>query len=231
MIDRINATVSVKTLTPTQAAAVQYRQLSLTAGSRALINPKMISLKKEIAADPDLALSLKISEAAQQFATGGTQAAVDLMQEAKTEGTLSPAEELLSLQIAFGDFGNHSYQRPEAFRAKLRPALQQIPDDIPLLLMMAVSGVGDLRDGNTILSPDAQAALNKLESLEVSSKHQPLITLPLVNLYASQGNNKAALYHLYRAKTFQSRNAYELNSITNQLEARLKDEATSAASP
>ena len=60
--------------------------MSLTAGSRALINPRMLSLKSEIEANPDLATSLLVSRAAQHLATGGTQLALNLIAEARETG-------------------------------------------------------------------------------------------------------------------------------------------------
>jgi len=144
--NRAATAVTVNTLTPAKAAAIQYRQLSLTAGSRALIHPRMKSLKAEIEADPEAAPSLVISEAAQKFSTGSTQSAVDLMAKAAAQGLLTPDDKILELNIAFGDFTNRFYQNPEAFRAKIRPALTHRPDDVTLLVMMAaIRGPADFR--------------------------------------------------------------------------------------
>ena len=218
--DRVTASVSVKTLTPANAAAVQYRQLSLTAGSRALINPRMKSLKAEVEASPEAASSLILSEAAQQYATGGTQSAVNHVAEAKRLNLITPEDEALLLQIAFGDFTNRYFQNPEAMRRKLRPALSQTPDDINLLVMMAMTGLGDIRDAGAEFAPEAQTALQRLEQRNVA-KHRPLMTMPLINLYATQEDDKSALFLLYRAMAFQPSNQFELRRAAEQLEERL----------
>jgi len=223
--DRVTASVSIKTLTPSEAAAIQYRQLSLAAGSRALIHPRMKSLKAEIEADPKTAPSLIISEAAQQFSMGGRQSAVDLMAKAAAQNILTSEDETLALNIAYGDFVNHSYQNPAAMRIKLRQALAQRPNDVSLLVMMAVTGAGDLRSGNDVISIESQTALKTLEEMDVA-KTRPLFTLPLVNLYAAQENDKAALALLYRALVFKPSNQSELRSFIRDLESRAEAQRT-----
>jgi len=218
---RVSSPVVVETLTPAKAAAIQYRQLSLTAGTRAQIHPRMKSLKAEIEADSAAAPSLLISDAAQNFATGSTQTAVNLLAEAVAAGQLTPEDDILALNVAYGDFTNRSYQNPEAMRRKIRPALARTPEDISLLVMMAGTGIGDLIRPDSVISPEAHSALKALESLEVA-KTRPLQTLPLVNLYAQQDNNKEALALLYRALAFNPSNRFEAQRIVDELERRLE---------
>jgi len=197
---RLTAQVTVKNLSETEAAAIQYRQMSLTAGSRALINPTMLRLKTEIESDPDLATSLRVSEAAQQFSTGGTQAALNIIRDSQTKGATDPDLDTLALQIEYGNFLNRNYMNPAPMRDKIRPILAQYPNDPQLLGMMATTALGDARDENPF-APEAQSALDKMIVLDMP-KRDPLKALPLVNLYIEKENYKAALELLYRAEPF-----------------------------
>jgi len=137
---RITSPVEITNLSATESAAVQYRNMSLTAGSSALINPRMKSLKAEIETDPDLATSLLVSQAALQYAVGGTQTAINFMTEAKAKGREDKDLEALSLEIAFGDFLNRNFMNPDLIRGKIQNALSKYPNDPQLLGMMATTG-------------------------------------------------------------------------------------------
>ena len=218
---RVTASVSVANLTAIESAADQYRNMSLTAGSSALINPRMLSLKAEIEADPSLATSLLISQAAQQYATGGTQTAVNLMAEAKAKGAKDKDLDPLSLEIAYGDFLNRSFMNPDIMRAKIRPVLSRYPNDPHLLGMMASTAMGEARDDKPF-APEAQAALDKMIALDIP-KRDPVKALPLVNLYLYLEDYQTALDLLYRAEPFMGRNRYELRRSIDEIEGVIKD--------
>lgn len=218
---RLTAQVTVKNLSETEAAAIQYRQMSLTAGSRALINPTMLRLKTEIESDPDLATSLRVSEAAQQFSTGGTQAALNIIRDSQTKGATDPDLDTLALQIEYGNFLNRNYMNPAPMRDKIRPILAQYPNDPQLLGMMATTTLGDARDGKPFAA-EAQSALDKMIVLDMP-KRDPLKALPLVNLYIEKENYKAALELLYRAEPFMGAQRYSLQSSIEELERAIKE--------
>ena len=218
---RITANVSIANLSASESAADQYRHMSLTIGSRALINPRMLSLKSEIEANPDLAASLLISQAAQQFETGGRQMAVNSIAEARATGTTDRDLEPLSLQIAYGDYLNRSFMNPDAMRDKIRPTLSQYPNDPGLLGMMATTAMGDARDGKPF-APEAQAALDKLVALDIP-KRDPLKALPLVNLYLQMEDPQAALDLLYRAEPFMGVNSFEVRRSIDEIQRVMKD--------
>ena len=218
---RLTAQLSVKNLSATESAAIQYRQMSLTAGSRALINPRMLSLKSEIETNPDLATSLRVSQAAQQFATGGTQSAFNFMAEARASGIPDPDLNSLALQISYGDFLNRNFMNPADMRDKIRPVLSQFPNDPQLLGMMATTALGDARD-DTPIAPEAQAAFDKIIALDIP-KRDPLKALPLANLYLQKEDYQAALDLLYRAEPFMGQGSFSLRRSIDDIERAMKE--------
>ena len=224
---RVTAQVNVKNLSETEAAAVQYRQMSLTAGSRALINPRMLSLKAQIESDSEFATSLLVSQAAQQISTGGTQLALDLLTEANATGIDDPDLEPLSLNVHYGDFINRNFMNPAPMRDKIRLALLQYPNDPKLLGMMATTGLGDARD-DAPFAPEAQAALDKLVALDIP-KRDPVKALPLVNLHLQLEDYQAALDLLYRAEPFIGSRNFAFQQTINDVERIIAD--TSLAPP
>jgi len=184
----------------------------------------MKRLKADIETDPETAPSLYMSDAAQSLSISDVETAVKLLEKATAQGGLTPEDERLSLAIAFHDFADGTYLNPEAMREKLRPALARAPEDVSLLVMMAVTGTGDLRatlnGEEAVISSEARSALQTLETME-ATKTRPLQTLPLVNLYVIQENYKAALELLYRALAFEPSTEFELKNVAYQLEALL----------
>lgn len=220
---RITSSVEITNLSATESAAVQYRNMSLTAGSSALINPRMQSLKAEIETNPDLATSLLVSQAALQYTVGGTQTAINLITEAKAKGGQDKDIESLSLEIAFGDFLNRNFMNPELMRGKIQNTLSKYPNDPQLLGMMATTGMGDARNGETF-APEVQAALDKMVALEIP-KREPTKALPLVNLYLQMEDYQSALDLLYRAEPFIDKgNSYTLRSSIDEIQRVVKEQ-------
>lgn len=195
--------------------------MSLTAGLRALINPRMLSLKSEIESNPDLATSLNVSQAAQQFATGGTRLALNFITEAQATGAMDTDLGALALQISYGDFLNRNYMNPAPMRDKIRPVLSQYPNDPQLLGMMATTALGDARDGNPF-APEAQAALDKMVALDIP-KRDPLKALPLANLYLQMEDFQTALELLYRAEPFMGQQSFTLRRSIDDIERAIKE--------
>lgn len=218
---RVTAQVKVKNLSETEAAAVQYRQMSLTAGSRALINPRMLSLRAQIESDPEFATSLLVSKAAQQISNGGTQLALDLLTKAKATGVDDPDLGPLSLNVNYGDFINRNFMNPAPMRDKIRPVLTQYPNDPLLLGMMATTGLGDARN-DAPFAPEAQAALDKIIALDIP-KRDPVKALPLVNLHLQLEEYPAALDLLYRAEPFIGSRDFAFRQTINDVERIIAD--------
>lgn len=208
---RLTASVKVKNLTPSQAAAQQYRLLSLTA-AQASINETMKSLRSQIEADPALKPSLLVSEAAQQFMLGWAVKAREQIDMALELDPNVPNGKLLQAHIHYQEFANGNYSRGEMMRNTLRPLLEAYPDNADLLVKMALTDL-DNTDG---MDPDVAQAIARIKATNVVQR-APLIALPLANLYAAKEDYAQALYITRRALPFTEQ-TYQLYSFINDLE-------------
>ncbi|WP_026942965.1 tetratricopeptide repeat protein [Hellea balneolensis] len=208
---RLTASVKVKNLTPSQAAAEQYRLLSLTS-SQASINETMKSLRSQIETDPELKPSLLVSDAAQQFMLGWAVKAREQIDMALALDPNVPNGKLLQAHIHYQEFANGNYAKGAMMRKTLRPLLAAYPDNADLLVKMALTDL-DNTDG---MDPDVAQAIARIKATNVVQR-APLIALPLANLYAAKEDYAQALYITRRALPFTEQ-TYQLYSFINDLE-------------
>jgi len=209
--ERRTANVTAKNLTENEAAAAQYRLLSLTA-QQASINETMKTLKAQVEADPDLKESLLVSEAAQQFMLGW---AVKAREQIDTALKLNPEThhgKLLQAHIHFQEFANGNYANGEQIRETLRPLLAAYPNNADLLVKMAVTNLNDMENA----PPEVTQAIARIESTKVVQR-SPLTALPLANLYAAQEDYAKAIYVVRRALPFVDQ-PYDLHRFIENLE-------------
>lgn len=208
---RLTANVTARNLTENEAAAAQYRLLSLTA-KQASISETMKTLKGQVEADPALKESLLVSEAAQQFMLGWAVNARKQIDIALKLNPDTPHGKLLQAHIHFQEFANGNYANGDQIRETLRPLLAAYPNDADLLVKMAVTNLDDMDNP----APEVTQAIQRIESTKVVQR-SPLTALPLANLYAAQEDYDKAIYVVRRALPFVER-PYDLHRFIENLE-------------
>ncbi|MDB2437413.1 hypothetical protein N9W89_01740 [Hellea sp.] len=221
---RISASITTKNLSDNEAAAAQYRLLSLTS-SNASINETMKTLKAQLEADPTLKDSLLVSDAAQQFMLGWAVKSREQIDKALALDPNAPNGKLLQAHIHYQEFANGNYANGSSIRQILRPLLVRYPDDADLLVKMALTSLEDMDNP----APEVSNAIKRIETTQVVQR-SPITALPLANLYAAQEDYAQALYIVRRGLPFVAR-SYELNSFVNTLEDIIAEDAKTLDTP
>lgn len=221
---RITASVKAKNLTQGEAAAAQYRLLSLTA-SQASINETMKTLRAQIETDPNLKASLLVSDAAQQFMLGWAVKAREQIDSALQLDPNVPNGKLLQAHIHYQEFANGNYANGAQIRGTLRSLLGFYPDDADLLVKMALTDL----ENTDAAHPDVAQAMARIDATNVV-RRAPLTALPLANMFAANEDYTRALYIVRRALPFTDQD-YQLYSFINNLEEVMAHNASLPPNP
>lgn len=221
---RTSASVRVKNLTESQAAAEQYRLLSLTA-SEASISETMKSLRTQVEADPNLKPSLLVSDAAQQFMLGWAVKAREQIDMALKLDPNVPNGKLLQAYIHYQEFENGNYSKGDIIRNTLRPLLKAYPNNADLLVKMALTDLDNTGEVNA----EVAQAITRIDATNVIQR-APITALPLANLYATNEDYTRALYVARRALPFTDQK-FQLYSFINNLEEIMAHNANLPTNP
>ncbi len=213
----IQPQINVENLSPDQAEAIQFFLMS-TVVSNATINTKMKEMRQRLQQAPDLSLTLKLSEAAQNIVLGNTTLAIETLDQILSKAPQTPHAEDLRIHAQFQELNNQYFQNGHKLRNMVKPQLEMSPNDPDLLVMMALSGTRDIE------SPPIEVhnALKRIEELNFAQRY-PLKALPLINLYVELNKYEDALEIARRASVFMPQQNYALERLISDLETEIKN--------
>lgn len=203
--------ITVRPLSELEAEAIQYRLMAMMAGSSS-IKEKMKLMRDRIALDPDLATSLLVSEAAQEYVKEFNTYASEKIEKARA---LSPGAKdvtMLAINIRYQKLTFQNFQNPGDFRNILKPELMKYPNDPELLIMMASSGVNE----TDALPVDVHNALQKIESERLAEKH-PRLGTRLIALYVAKEDYKRALELALKGIPYSASSGFRVEMMLRDL--------------
>lgn len=195
--------ISLRTLSELEAEAVQFRLMAMMAKASS-IKAKMNEMKERIALDPNLATSLLVSEAAQDYVKEFNAYAIEKINKARALSPDAKDVNMLAINIMYQQLVFQNFQNAHKLQAILKPELAKYPDDPGLLFMMASSGVKQ----TDALPIDVHNAIQKIDRLDLARKH-PRRAMKLISVYSQREEYQKALDIGLRGLAFSKLASYD----------------------
>ena len=226
------STLEVETMTEAQAAAEQFRLLSLTS-SQITINQRMKDLRALIEASPLMETDPKFkshyltSLAAQKYILEFTPKATELVNTAIELNPENADAISLKTTIRYQQFVNHTFMNGDEMRSVLRGVLSKRPYDPSLLAKMAATHLSEVNahqnpEESIVISPEVMQALSRLEAKGIVER-APFRTLPVLNVYLAMEEYRKALYVAKRAIPF-TESSWRLQGLIKEVESYIKED-------